>query len=76
MRIPKIHQIPAQGDKWQERAELCASDFGQGSNKKLFVHVRFDGNGNAIVKFIVENHGKATDFEKYDSAVTYYNTLY
>ena len=66
--------IPTLGDRWDVAVNmLAASTSGIGSDKILAVHVRFDGNGNAIVKFVVTNHGESMDYGRHDEAVYNYN---
>lgn len=63
--------LPTLGDKWETQKSLMASDTG----KKIYSSVRFDGNGNSVVRFIVQHNGKDTPYEKYDAAATAYNML-
>lgn len=51
--------------------QLWCSDRG----KKLSIETRFDGHGNAVVRFIVEHEGRRISFEKYDAAVNRYNMI-
>jgi len=63
------------GDSWEETGKEVGFHFGGGYNKVISVRTKYDGNGNAVVRFVVKNNGKETTFEKFDSAVTYYNSL-
>lgn len=69
------HQIELLGNKWETTDKKVAISTGKGSNKSLTVNVRFDGFGNAIVRFTVTDHGTETEYEKFDEAATAYNRL-
>jgi hypothetical protein len=69
------HTVQQIGNEWHETEEKLAFSNGKGSNKALIVRVRFNGNGIALVKYVVEDHGNEVDFVTYDAAVTQYNLL-
>ena len=63
------------GDKWDTAEDNIGLHYGGGYDKEISVNVRYDGNGNSVVRFIVKNGDKETTFEKFDAAATYYNGL-
>lgn len=67
------HELPELGDKWDVAEQTIASSSGGGSHKRLTVGIRFDGNGNSIVRFTVTDHDRAIEYEKFDAAVYNYN---
>lgn len=70
------HTISTLGDDFHPVFHEMASSHGfRGSDKSLQVKTRFDGYGNAVVRFVVTNHGESVEYEKYDSAVGAYNLL-
>lgn len=70
-----IHTIPTLQDEWHTSSNTIASSCGKGSDKTLSVKARFDGQGNSIVWFEVEDHERATTFTSFDLAASYYNQL-
>ena len=52
-----------------EELLLAYNNYGQ----RLSMSVRFDGNGNSVVRYILNNEGKKTTYEKHDSAAEAYN---
>ena len=44
-----------------------------GHGNLLSMSVRFDGNGNAVVRYVLDSEGKKTTYEKHDSAAEAYN---
>ena len=66
------HTIEKLGDKWEIQTLQLASD----TNKALYLSARFDGNGNAVVTFVIRLRGQHDiNFEKCDAAVERYNSL-
>jgi hypothetical protein len=66
-----MSELEELGDEWSENAFIIAS---QKYVKRFLIKVRYDGNGNAIVRFAVERIGKSTiEYEKYDAAAGAYN---
>ena len=63
------------GDKFHTVSYNIACDIGGGVDLHLNVETRFDGNGNAIVKFVILDGDKRIEFEKFDSAAGRYNML-
>jgi hypothetical protein len=68
----KVHKLK---DDWLTQKMNLAFDVGNGKRKDLDITVRFDGNGNAVVRFLVSDHGKKTEYEKFDAAADAYNRL-
>jgi hypothetical protein len=69
------HKIEKLGNKWHTVSYSLASSTGKGTDKDLKVTTRFDGYGNAIVRFVVIDNGKETTYEKFDAAADAYNRL-
>jgi hypothetical protein len=62
------------GDQWQEQRILLASDGENRKYKRLFLSVRFDGNGNNVTRFVLQQHATMDiNFEKCDAAIRRYN---
>ena len=57
-------------DKWRTEELLLAYN---GNGSMLSMSVRFDGNGNAVVRYVLDSEGKKTTYEKHDSASEAYN---
>jgi hypothetical protein len=69
------HTIPELANGWHVVHHSIASSSGKGSDKDLIVSTRFDGYGNAVVRFTVKDHCKETEYEKFDAAAAAYNRL-
>jgi hypothetical protein len=67
-------QLPTLSDKWHTVAHEIAFVMGE-NDKSLSVSTRFDGHGNAIVRFVIKTAKGETSYEKFDSAVGAYNML-
>jgi hypothetical protein len=67
------HEVSGLGDEWHTARYMLASSIGGGTDKELIVSTRFDGNGNAVVRFLVRDHDKEVLYEKFDAAVYNYN---
>lgn len=71
--IDAKHELPALADQWNWEDAVIAMSSGKGSQKRLTVRTRFDGNGNSVVRFFVKDHDNETSYEKFDAAVYNYN---
>lgn len=69
------HEVPILKDTWNTEVKNIAFSHGRGSDKDLSIQVRFDGNGNSVVRFVVKDHEQSISYEKYDAAVEAYNRL-
>lgn len=63
------------GSDWHMVKHEIAFNYGLKQDISLSCSTRFDGNGNAVVRFIVAKDGKETSYEKFDSAVDAYELL-
>ncbi len=62
-------KYPQQKDVWKsETLTLAYNDDGV----LLYILVRFDGNGNSVVRYVVNNKGARVTYEKHDAAATAY----
>ena len=63
-------KYPKTKDEWRtEELLLAYNEHGS----LLSISVRFDGNGNAVVRYVLDSEGKKTTYEKHDSAAEAYN---
>ena len=70
------HAVNELGDTWHTAKTEIAFSIGKGTGKELNVFTRFDGNCNAVVRFVVtDRNGKEIQYEKFDAAVAAYNRL-
>ena len=69
------HQINKLGDEWEKVTQIVAAANDLKSKKTLSVTVRFDGYGNAVVRFVVSGSVTELEYEKFDAAADAYNRL-
>lgn len=67
------YEIDKTQDEWLTVEHTFALSIDSGSNKRLIVRAKFDGNGNSIVRFVVLDHGHEETYEKFDAAIYNFN---
>jgi hypothetical protein len=69
------HTINKLGKDTEVINHKIAFSNGKGSDKELIIRVRFDGNGNETIRYIVASRGEETPHPDFDLAVEHYNSL-
>ena len=68
-------RIPVLKDKFHTVSYNLACDIGKGMDLHLNIETRFDGFGNAIVRFVIIDHDNRLEFEKFDAAAERYSFI-
>lgn len=73
--LPEGATMPALAKKTEGEFLTCDRLWFSDKDLRLFISTRFDGYGNAVVRFEIQHDGEKINFEKYDAAVERYNHI-